>query len=39
MNQVIQPLISAEGNIFQQKLANLAVSRNTEIGLILIRNF
>ena len=39
MNNVTQPLISADINIFYRKSANFAISRNKDIDCILILNF
>ena len=39
MNHVTFPLSSAEISIFHRKLANFAISRNTDIDCILTHNF
>ena len=39
INHVTHPLSSADISIFHRKSANFVISRNTDIGCILIHNF
>ena len=39
MNQVTDSFISADIGIFERKLVNFAISRNTDLDCILVHNF